>query len=212
MERRRFNGIRFFIAFVFTLAIFLIGNWFGQNMFKSKINEIEDMQNDFRTQTTSLEVENMFLNQNPCFLFNLTKLPYELYQIGNRLEFMEENYGKNNPDVLKLKEYYSLIEMRHWLFLNEIMRNCNYNITTILYFYSNTICSECEEQGYVLTSLRREYSNLNVYSFDVDISSSALDMLKQKYNITSTTKLPFIILGDKTFNGITPLETLKNEL
>ncbi len=212
MERRRFNGSRFFLVFILTTFIFLMGMWFGQNMLKSKLSEIEKMQNDFRTETSTLEVEYMFLNQKPCSIINSSELSIELYQMGNRLEFMEDSYGKNNPDVLSLKGYYSLLEMRHWLFFENVRQQCNFDVKTILYFYSNVRCDRCDEQGYVLTFLRNNYPNLNVYSFDVDIDNSALNMLKEHYNINSFKTLPVIILGNKTFEGFTSLETLQNEL
>ena len=212
MDRRKFNGSRFFLVFILTTFIFLMGLWFGQNMLKSKLSEIEKMQNDFRTETSTLEVEYMFLNQKPCSIINSSELSKELYQMGSRLEFMEESYGKNNNDVLSLKGYYSLLEMRHWLFLENVRQQCNYDIKTILYFYSNVRCDRCDEQGYVLTFLRNEYPNLNVYSFDVDIDNSALNMLKEHFNINSFDNLPVIIFGNKTFEGFTPLKTLQNEL
>lgn len=212
MDRRRFNGSRFFLVFILTTFIFLMGLWFGQNMLKSKLSEIEKMQNDFRTETSTLEVEYMFLNQKPCSIINSSELSKELYQMGSRLEFMEESYGKNNNDVLSLKGYYSLLEMRHWLFLENVRQQCNYDIKTILYFYSNVRCDRCDEQGYVLTFLRNEYPNLSVYSFDVDIDNSALNMLKEHFNINSFDNLPVIILGNKTFEGFTTLKTLQNEL
>ena len=212
MDRRKFNGSRFFLVFILTTFIFLMGLWFGQNMLKSKLSEIEKMQNDFRTETSTLEVEYMFLNQKPCSIINSSELSKELYQMGSRLEFMEGSYGKNNNDVLSLKGYYSLLEMRHWLFLENVRQQCNYDIKTILYFYSNVRCDRCDEQGYVLTFLRNEYPNLNVYSFDVDIDNSALNMLKEHFNINSFDNLPVIIFGNKTFEGFTPLKTLQNEL
>ena len=119
---------------------------------------------------------------------------------------------KNNLDVLSLKGYYSLLEMRHWLFFENVRQQCNFDVKTILYFYSNVRCDRCDEQGYVLTFLRNNYPNLNVYSFDVDIDNSALNMLKEHYNINSFKALPVIILGNKTFEGFTSLEILQNEL
>ena len=181
-------------------------------MLKSKLSEIEKMQNDFRTETSTLEVEYLFLSQKPCSIVNSTELSKELYQMGGRLEFMEDTYGKDNSDVLSLKGYYSLLEMRHWLFFENVKAQCNFDSKTILYFYSNVRCDRCEEQGYVLTYLRNNYPSLNVYSFDVDIENSALNMLKEHYNIDSSNALPVIIFGNKTFSGFTPLETLQNEL
>lgn len=211
MERRKINRTRFFLAFIFTTAIFLIGMWFGQNMLKSKFSEIEEMQNDFRKDTVTIENEYMFLAQNPCFLLNSSKFASELYLMGERLEFMEESHGKDNKDVLRLKEYYSLLEMRHWLFLEEIKKKCNYDIKTILYFYSNRECNRCVEQGYILTFLRNSYPELNVYSFDVDIDNSALDILRKSYGVTSK-NLPFIVFGNKTFSGFISAKELQNEL
>ena len=57
-------------------------------------------------------------------------------------------------------------------------------IDTILYFYSNKEdCNDCEQQGYVLSYIKKKYPSVRVYSFDINIENQAIDIIKENYDI-----------------------------
>jgi hypothetical protein len=131
---------------------------------------------------------------------NSSEITSELYQIGARLDFMESEMGQDNRQVLGLKEYYHLLEIRHWLFLKKAKEECNRDYNLILYFYSNKgDCPKCQDQGNVLTYLHRKYPRLNIYSFDVNIDNPALKTIKSLYDIKGTP--PILVINDQTYSG-----------
>jgi len=198
MLRREFRKMRYFIVFVITTLVFFMGIWAGQLISKDKFSQLEETQLDLRTQTITLETQFELISKNPCILLESDEFSRELYQMGQRLSFMEERYGKNNEEVLGLKEYYSLLEIRHWLFMEQIKKECEADFITILYFYSNLgDCEKCEQQGYLLTYLTEKYQGIRIYSFDVNIDNPALEILKESYKIS---EVPSLIIDNKVYS------------
>ncbi len=188
---REISKTRYIVAFLITAGIFLLGLLLGAVLTQSKFNELKDLQQDLRTQLSSYETQALLASQNPCKLENADSLTEELGSLANRLTAMEEQLGKNDPEVTKLKEYYSLLEIRHWLFLRKINQECSSSYKLILFFYSSddTQCPSCQSQGYILTYLRSKYPNVRVYSFDITLQDPALDSLKKLYDIKETPSL-----------------------
>jgi len=199
MERREVRKVKYFIVFVITTLIFLVGIWMGQILSDFRFGNLEDAQMDLRTQTATLETQYLLIAQNPCLLLDSDKLGEELYEMGEKLGHMEENYGEDSKDVARLKEYYSLLELRHWLFLEQIKSKCKENdFTSVLYFYSNVDCKKCGEQGYVLTFLKEKNPALKIYSFDVNIENPALDWIEDSYRIK---EVPTLIINGEKYEG-----------
>jgi len=135
--------------------------------------------------------------ENPCTFLDSPELNEELYEMNSKLANMETELGKQNPEVLELKDYYSLLEIRHWLFTKKIKEECHENKTIILFFYSNLgDCDDCDQQGFILTYLRKKYPQTVVYAFDINIQNSALNTVKQMYDIKTT---PTLIIDDKVY-------------
>ena len=212
MTRKSVDKKKFITIFVITTLIFVAGILLGQELTDSKLNELDSLQQNLRTQTLSLEVQYDLLSQNPCEVADGNLLGSELYDIGERLTHMESSLGKNNQDVLDLKEYYSLLEIKHWLFLNKVNDECKENIPIILYFYSNLgDCEDCEEQGYVLTYVNSRYSGVNVFSFDINLDNTVINGMKDVYNLSGK-DLPVVIINENVYNGLVDLETIKKEI
>lgn len=211
MEGKRINKLKLFSIFITTTFIFVIGIFFGQSISSSQLDKIENLQQDLRTQTLSLELQYALASQEPCNLTNLEIIGDELYDMSELLANMEGSLGKLNNDVLSLKEYYSLLEIKHWLFLEKIKKECNKDTPVILYFYSNLgDCDECEKQGYVLTYLKKKEDDLNVFSFDINLDNSVINSLKEIYGLDNR-KLPVIIIDEKVYEGFIEIEEL-NEI
>lgn len=208
MERKKINKLKLFAVLITTTLVFLIGIFFGNVMGNSQLDKIMVFQQDLRTQTLSLELQYALASQDLCKGTNWNTVGNELYNMGETLGVMEGSLGKLNKDVLSLKKYYSLLEVKHWLFLKNVKKECKVNIPTILFFYSNLgDCDKCEDQGYVLTYLKKKNLELSVFSFDINMNDAVLDGLKKIYNIKSD-KLPVIVVGDKVFVGFTELDKI----
>ena len=208
---RRLSKTKYLAVFATTTLIFLIGLIIGNYISNTKLKKIDKLEQDLRIDTMSVELQYMLLSENPCAITDSNVLTEELYGIGNKLDYMESRLGSDNPNVLWIKEYYSLLEIRHWLFMNKIKKDCNSKNPLILYFYSNKgDCPKCEEQGYVLSYIRKKYPATRVYSFDININNTALDSIKDIFKITNK-ELPILIINGKVHYGFkdrTDIESL----
>ncbi len=186
-------------AFSLTVLIFLLiivmDNYFNE----AKLNQLSDIYNNVRIDSLNQEVQYDVLSQNPCVALNFGPIDAELSDLGNKLTSMEESLGKNNDQVLNLKQYYSLVEIQQFLFVKRAVHQCDINSTPILFFYSNqNDCNTCDSQGFVLNYVKKMLPNAYVYSFDVNLNSSAVSALKATYNIT---KAPSLVINGTTYAG-----------
>jgi len=197
--RQSISKTKYLAVFATTTLVFLIGLIIGNQISSFKLKNIDELTESLKIESMAIELQYLLVSEEPCLSFNSTSLSEELYEIGSRLDYMENRLGSNNPSVLHLKEYYSLLEIRHWLFMKKTRKECNRSTTLILYFYSNRgDCPRCEEQGYVLSYLHKKYPDLNIYSFDINIDNVALNTVKNVYKITES---PAMIINDKAYTG-----------
>lgn len=198
---------KYLVVLVITIAIFIFGLLVGSWTSTRKLQSVRVLQDDLRAETLDFETQYDLLRDEPCTFGNTSTLINELYELSLRLDFMEQILGPRDKRVLALKSYYSLLELRHWLFLKRLQQRCGRNYTLILYFYSNKKgeCPACDEQGFVLTWLRKNHPNVQVFSFDVNLPLNSLDTIKQRYGVE---KLPFIVIDDKSYAGFQSKEAL----
>jgi len=196
----------------FSLAtlIFLVGIMFGNFISNKKIDMIMGLEQDLKTETYAAETQYMLLTQEPCRDVDTSPLTEELYQIGSKIAYMENQLGATNKKVIELKEYYSLLEIKHWMLLKKIQSECNQDFNLILYFYSNNgDCLSCEQQGFILNYIKKKHENTKIYSFDINNKNSALSTLKLLYNITGT---PSLVINDRPFSGFKETKDIEKEL
>lgn len=190
---------KYVAAFAITTLIFVVGIVIGNYISSAKLSTIDDLQQELTQKTISSELQYLLMAEHPCEIVDATELTDELFDIGSRLDFMEGNLGKKNRDVIKLKEYYSLLEIRHWLFLKKAKEECGINSDLIMYFYSNLgDCPECQQQGYVLNTIHNNYPSVNIYSFDINIDDPSLTTLRRIHGVDST---PTLIVNDELLVG-----------
>lgn len=163
------------------------------------MNEVKKIYNDIRMDALNAEAQYEILSENPCLMMSFDPISSELFELGNKLTDMETTLGKTNEQVLDMKKYYSILEARHWLFVKKVSKQCGADATPILFFYSNLgDCDDCESQGFVLNYVRKTIQNTQIYSFDVNLDSSAVMALKATYNISS---VPSIIIRENKYEG-----------
>lgn len=203
------SRLRYVLVLGMTIIVFLFGVLLGNYFTEQKFASIQSIENNLRIQTAGAELQYQLLLQEPCKYINSTPLADELYSISERLDYMESQRGEKDEDVLHLKNTYSLLELRHWLFTLKTNEECNTNQVPVLYFYSNEgDCPKCKEQGYTLTYLRKKYPDLRIYSFDMALSNPALDTMKRIHGVEAT---PTIVLPKHTL-GFTEIDDFEGVL
>lgn len=202
----------YIIALFITLAIFCTAILFSRYITNQKIINLKDTQDSIAIDIMSSETQFSLLSELSCREVGVGTLTKELNSIAEKVEYSEKNFN-NKDDVLRLKKYYTLLQIKDFLLVRKISDRCNKKITSIIYIYTTADnCSECTRQGYVLTTLRQKYPDLRVYSFDYNVDVSALKALLSLYKIEDT-KLPAIVINDeKVYTGFQELSDIEKQI
>ena len=193
-------------ALIFTTAIFL-SNFFSQK----KINEIKNIESRIAVDILASETQFSLLSELSCSDITSNFLSKELAILGDKLAYTEENRGSDDSEVLNLKKYYSLLQIKDFLLMQKVNERCGGKTLSVMYFYSNEgDCGECQKEGFVLTKLREDYPELRVYSFDYNLDLSAINTLVSIYNIED--KQPALLINRKAYYGFKSVEEIKNIL
>ncbi len=206
------NWQRYLLALVITGGVFWAAISFSNRIHNERVQEIQSIENNISMNILSLETQFDLLAEVSCEEIDNTILSQELNSLASRLDYMEQQRGKDDTEVVRLKQYYSLMQIKDYLLMKKIGEECGKEPTSILYFYSNEgDCSDCEKEGYVLTYLRENYPGVRVYAFDYHIDLSAVNTLTSLYKV-SADKLPALIVGKKALYGFQEKETLEKLL
>ncbi|MCX6701816.1 MAG: hypothetical protein NTX96_01310 [Candidatus Zambryskibacteria bacterium] len=207
MEPKKINSKKYLYSFLITVIIFstaiFLSNYFGQK----KLDEIRNIQDKISIDILSSETQFSLLEESLCKDLGTGTLSTELANLENKLAYTENERGVNDPEVQTLKQYYSLLEIKDYLLMNKISDKCKKTPLSIIYFYSNNDCGDCEKEGYVLTRLRETYPELRIYSFDYNLNISAVKTLISINKVEN--KLPALIIKDKIYYGFQSIEDLE---
>ena len=131
-----------------------------------------------------LELEKQIITSS-CEIFDFQSISQELDRTGTIVGILEERFGKNDPRVLEQKKVYTMLEIQHFLLIKDYNEECIKEIPTILFFYSNeeNYIESAEKMGYIISSIKTQNKEIMVYSFDFNLNSNLITLLKKKYNI-----------------------------
>jgi len=198
------------IAFVITLAligtvVYAINYLNGQ-----RLVELSAIEEQISIETLSLDTQFSLLEAAPCDSASSTDITGDLTDLGNRLAYTEDQLGRDNAQVIRLKQQYSLLEIRDYLVTKKLAAACGTKPVTVLYFYSNAgDCPDCDKAGYALSYLRDTYPALRVYSFDYHLDLGALKTLIGIEKVRE--ELPAFIINGKSSYGFTSLADLEKK-
>ncbi len=204
---------KYIFTFALTAALFATA-FFASSFFSEKrVENVKEIQDNIAIDILSSETQFDLLKEVSCSNVNDSMLSPQLSDIGDKLSKTEADRGATDTDVLYLKKYYTLLEVKDFLLSKQFVAKCGASKKTVsvIYFYSNKgDCPECEKEGYVLTRLKEKYPDLRVYSFDYNLDLSAVDSMKRIYKITSS--LPALVIEEKTHIGFKSVEDLEGLL
>lgn len=201
---------KYIYAFVIASAIFataiVTSNYFSQK----KITEIQNIESRIAVDILSSETQFSLLSELSCRDIGNSFLSKEMANLGDKLSYAEGSRGSDDLEVINLKKYYSLLQIKDYLLMQKVKERCGTKTLSIIYFYSNIQgkCDDCSKEGFVLTKLKQDYPELRVYSFDYNLDLSALKALTSVYSVEDN--MPAILVNDKVYYGFKSVEAIKN--
>lgn len=198
---------KYIIVLFITSTIFISGLWVSNYLSNKKIDQLKSIEDKISVDLMSSETQFSLLQELSCKDVSTTVLSSELNSLADKISFSENNIGTDNSNVVSLKRYYSLLEIKDYLLMKKITERCGQKSIFILYFYKNDKCDDCTKQGYVLTSLREKYPNLRVYSFDYNLDLSAIKAMTSIYKVPDN--LPAIVINGKVYSGFKTIEEIE---
>ncbi len=203
-----FNRKKYITIFFITLGIFVSVFLVVSFINKSKNENISDLQRRITIDLIANETQFDLLKNAPCKAIEGNSiLSRQMNELGKKLIHAEEVQGIDNKQVLELKKYYSLLEVKDYLLSQEVAKKCDIQIESIIYFYDRD-CGDCEKQGYVLTELKRKYPWLRIYSFDKDLDFSIVKTFAGLYAIHEKNP-PILIIGEDVYSGFKKVEEIE---
>jgi hypothetical protein len=201
---------KYIFTFFVTVTIFATA-FFASTFFSNKrVENVKFIQDNIAIDILSSETQFDLLKEIPCQNVGDSMLSPELNILGDKLSHTESDRGEKDQDVIYLKKYYSLLQVKDYLLSKKLAEKCGSlkKPVFIIYFYSNKgDCPDCIKEGYVLTRLKEKYPLLRVYSFDYNLDLAVIDSLKSIYRIASVP--PSLVIEDKTYTGYKSIEDME---
>lgn len=208
---KKSNWKNYLFAFFITAIIFSTALFFNNYFNQKRITEIRTIHDKIAIDILSSEINFSLLAETTCKSNSDSILSNELNTLAEKLSYMENNLGIFDPQVLELKKYYSLLEIKDYLLMKRVNEKCGFKPIVIFYFYSNKgDCDECAKIGYVLTHLGEKYPQLRIYSFDFNLDLSAINTLIAINGIKN--ELPAIMVDNKVYYGFKDIEEIEKLL
>lgn len=208
----------FIIAAALTAIVFSSGILVGWVLDSNRVAIVQSQIDDLAINFQNLDLENLIYQtfRNETFVCSIytTKAESLSKQADQLAEELNSFKEINQFQLSKLdffKKRYTLMNLGFWLQLVNLKKNCDYNSTTILYFYTTKPCDECVAQGIVLDDLKRKSpEKLMIFAIDSDLNLGVVNLLKINYNAT---KMPTLIINEKNkIEGFVNQATLKDYL
>jgi len=207
---RKISWEKYTSVFLMTVLIFVIGILLTGKLSTKTSEEIFEIQKQVRNYLLSLNLQSDIASEYICRV-DVFELTEDKFNLGQQIEILEKNLGKDNEIVKDLKEDYSLLSIRQWLLVKQVKEKCDKDINIILFFYSNKVnTSESESQGYVLDYLYEKYPDtVVIYAFDIDGDNPALNTIKAVYGVK---RAPSVVINERLFTGFQSKEKIERLL
>jgi thiol-disulfide isomerase/thioredoxin len=191
-------------AALLTIAVFITGVAIGWYLDETRVYFVKSKIDELEISFSNLALEEEFYrsvatdSKTLCniYISKANELALQAGKLGSYLESFREisKFGLHN--IESLKDRYFILNLQLWLYMRKLREECNYNATTILFFYTSLKkCDDCIAQGIVLDQLKKKDPNkYMIFAIDADSKLGIVNALRVYFN---TTKLPTIIINEK---------------
>lgn len=207
--RKPIDSRKYILALTITVVVFFGALLVSNKLSSERLAEIRSIENNISMDILSSETQFALLKDSSCKAIDHgTAFSEELNDLTQKLSYMEDSLGSTNPQVINLKKYYSLLQVKDYLLVKQVKEKCGVKPITVIYFYSNAgDCADCVREGYVLTKLREEFPELRIYAFDYNLDLSVVKTMKSIYGVRNT--LPALNIWEENYYGFKSAEDIE---
>jgi len=183
------------LALVITLIIFMVGGLLGYSLNTEKSRMLTEQTHNIEAEMQNIQLSLLYMNAlgpgHSCNVLNaeVTQATKKLNELGKQLQSYQdaEDFG---TEFHMLKDDYSFLELRTWLFYHQLREKCSTDAVDVVYFYSSHNCEGCIGQGKILDNLKRELGDrLLVFSLDTEWGQPIMKAFMADFNVTSAPAL-----------------------
>lgn len=145
--------------------------------------------------------------EESCIFSNITliQLTKQFNYYWDRLPFRIEEYEAKNPsfgdEYILLKQQYTQLSLRTWLYAENKNKRCDGDLVVILYLYSAE-CPSCIKQGEILDNLQKSIESqgrdVMIFTVDLNSESSIIKYIRESHDITDA---PALLISDHIYQG-----------
>jgi len=191
-------------AALLTFLVFVSGIAIGWYLDEARVSFVKSKIDELEISFSNLALEEEFyrsIASNKDTICNIyiskaNDLALQAGKLGSYLESFREisKFGLHN--IESLKDKYFILNLKLWLYMRKLREECNYNTTTILFFYTSMKrCEDCIAQGIVLDQLKKSNpEKYMIFAVDVDSKVGIVNALKVYFNVT---QVPTLIINEK---------------
>ena len=213
MEERKFkNKKNYLFAFIIGTFVFIAIFFLTRSLSSIESDRIYSIQGEMAQDIFKDKLIYSFFDEHSCSEESFSQISKDLGYSGKIIDDLEKKLGKDDKNVLEQKKFYTLVLLEHLQFVKDYNDICHTSIPVLLFFYSNQKekTQETEDMGRILDIIARDYPELVIYSFDVNLNSELITKIMNKYNITDS---PIILVNEHSISGkITNLKEIEKYL
>ena len=126
--KRRISVFKIGAIFCLTVLVFILGIVASNITTNIKVTDINKMQDDLKNELLSMELEDRLLEEVSCSnSTNLGSFSEKMNDLATKLTYLETEYEKNDPQIIELKKPYTLLLIRNYLRLKEVVEKCDFD-------------------------------------------------------------------------------------
>jgi thiol-disulfide isomerase/thioredoxin len=212
MARKQLNAGTIISALIISALIFAGGMLLGFSINKERLSTVEEDMKEITRHVQNFQLQFLFFDvlgdsaTCPLLSATLADINKASYEIGAKLTTQGEEGQVQDYDAYNgLKSEYSRLLVSYWLLTQKLQESCEMEAKTVIYFYRKE-CPSCDDQGFILTYLKRKYGEkLLIFALDADISDASVKTLINYYNVSD---YPALIVDGELHQGFYSQEQL----
>lgn len=203
--------------FLITTYVFIAGIFIAEMLNKQKVEIVKNDINSLKDLVTSTSIM-MSLNDALGKKVKCSFLESESESISEYSESLADKIDKlsesslfKNRELENAKKDYFLSLINNWIYIEQIKKNCNSSIVTVLFFYNDSCKDICDDESFYLSYYKnKEAGKLMVFMIDKEVDAPIIKVVTSNFNVT---EVPAIVINsNKTVYGYLNTTSIEKEL